>query len=117
MKIAFYGTKPYDRIWFEPMGKEYGFDIHFIEAACDRETIFMAKGHDAICVFVNDYVDAGMIDALYEMNVKAILLRCAGYNNVDVKRRRTRLLCSECPATPRRRWRNFPWPCCFRWPG
>lgn len=44
MKIAFYGTKPYDRIWFEPMGKEYGFDIHFIEAACNRETIFMAKG-------------------------------------------------------------------------
>ena len=30
MKIAFYGTKPYDKIWFEPMGKEYGFDIHFI---------------------------------------------------------------------------------------
>ncbi len=85
MKIAFYGTKPYDRIWFEPMGKEYGFDIHFIEAACDQETVFLAKGHDAICIFVNDYVDAGMIDALYEMNVKAILLRCAGYNNVDVK--------------------------------
>ena len=69
MKIAFYGTKPYDRIWFEPMGKEYGFDIHFIEAACDQETVFLAKGHDAICIFVNDYVDAGMIDALYEMNV------------------------------------------------
>lgn len=85
MKIAFYGTKPYDKIWFEPMGKEYGFDIHFIEAACNRETIFMAKGYDAICIFVNDYVDAWMINELYEMNVKAILLRSAGFNNVDVK--------------------------------
>lgn len=85
MKIAFYGTKPYDKIWFEPMGKEYGFDIHFIEAACNEETVFMARGYDAICIFVNDYVNAQMIDDLYEMNVKAILLRSAGYNHVDVK--------------------------------
>lgn len=85
MKIAFYGTKPYDKTWFEPMGKEYGFDIHFIEAACNQETIFMARGYDAICIFVNDYVNAEMIDSLYEMKVKAILLRSAGYNNVDVK--------------------------------
>lgn len=85
MKIAFYSTKPYDRTWFEPLGKEYGFEIHFIEAACSPETVFMAKGHDAICIFVNDYVNAGMIDALYDMKVKAILLRSAGYNHVDVK--------------------------------
>lgn len=98
MKIAFYGTKPYDRIWFEPMGKEYGFDIHFIEAACDQETVFLAKGHDAICIFVNDYVDAGMIDALYEMNVKAILLRCAGYNNVDVKAAEDKIVILRVPS-------------------
>ncbi len=85
MKIAFYGTKPYERTWFEPMGKEYGFDIHFIDAGCNQETVFMAKDHDAICVFVNDYINAQMIDTLYEMNVKAILLRSAGFNNVDVK--------------------------------
>ena len=85
MKIAFYSTKPYYRTWFEPLGKEYGFDIHFIEAACNRETIFMARGYDAICIFVNDYVNAEMIDDLYEMKVKAILLRSAGFNHVDVK--------------------------------
>lgn len=84
MKIAFYGTKPYDKIWFEPLGKEYGFDIHFIEASCNEETVFMAKGHEAICVFVNDTINAAMIETLYEMNVKAILLRSAGYNHVDV---------------------------------
>lgn len=85
MKIAFYSTKPYDRIWFEPMGKDYGFDIHFIEMPCNEDTVFLAKGYDAICIFVNDYVNAQMIDRLYEMKVKAILLRSAGFNHVDVK--------------------------------
>lgn len=98
MKIAFYGTKPYDKIWFEPMGKDYGFDIHFIEAACNKETIFMAKGYDAICIFVNDYVDAGMIDDLYEMNVKAILLRSAGFNNVDVKAAEDKIIILRVPS-------------------
>ncbi len=98
MKIAFYGTKPYDRIWFEPMGKEYGFDIHFIEATCNQETIFMAKGYDAICIFVNDHVDAGMIDVLYEMNVKAILLRSAGFNNVDVKAAEDKIVILRVPS-------------------
>lgn len=98
MKIAFYGTKPYDKIWFEPMGKEYGFDIHFIEAACNKETVFMAKGYDAICIFVNDYVNAEMIDELYEMNVKAILLRSAGYNNVDVKAAEDKIVILRVPS-------------------
>ncbi len=98
MKIAFYGTKPYDKIWFEPMGKEYGFDIHFIEASCNQETVFMAKGHDAICIFVNDYVNAEMIDALYEMKVKAILLRSAGFNNVDVKAAEDKIVILRVPS-------------------
>ncbi len=85
MKIMFYNTKPYDRYWFEPMAKDYGFEIHFVEMQCDEETLFLAKGYDAICIFVNDYVNAAMIEKLQEMQVKAILLRCAGYNNVDIK--------------------------------
>ncbi|MCM1159587.1 MAG: 2-hydroxyacid dehydrogenase [Roseburia sp.] len=85
MKIAFYSTKPYDRIWFEPLAKEYGFSLHFMEVPCNEETIFMAAGYDAICIFVNDYVNKEMIEKLYEMKVKAILLRSAGYNHVDIK--------------------------------
>lgn len=98
MKIAFYGTKPYDRIWFEPLGKEYGFDIHFIELPCNKDTIFLAKGYDAICIFVNDYVDAAMIDELYEMRVKAILLRSAGFNHVDVKAAEDKLVVLRVPS-------------------
>lgn len=98
MKIAFYSTKPYDRIWFEPLGKEYGFDIHFIEAACNQETVFMAKGYDAICIFVNDYVNAAMVEELYEMNVKAILLRSAGFNHVDVKAAEDKIVVLRVPS-------------------
>lgn len=85
MKIAFYGTKPYDKTWFEPLAKDYGFEIRFIELPCSEETVFLAKGYDAICIFVNDYVNAKMIDELYNLKVKAILLRSAGFNHVDVK--------------------------------
>ncbi|MBQ8188930.1 MAG: 2-hydroxyacid dehydrogenase [Lachnospiraceae bacterium] len=85
MKIAFYATKPYDRIWFEPLARKYGFSVHFIELPCNGDTIILAKGYDAICVFVNDKVDAKMIDALYDMKVKAILLRSAGFNHIDIK--------------------------------
>lgn len=85
MRIAFYGTKPYDKTWFEPLGKEYGFDIHFIELPCNHDTIGLAKGHDAVCIFVNDKMDTFMIDTLCEMGVKAILLRSAGFNHVDIQ--------------------------------
>lgn len=85
MKIAFYGTKPYDRIWFEPLAADYGFELRFIELPCKEETIALAEGYDAICIFVNDYVDKKLVDKLYEMGVKAILLRSAGFNHVDVR--------------------------------
>ncbi len=88
MKIAFYGTKPYDKIWFEPMAKEYGFEIRFIDLPCN----------DAICIFVNDYVNAKMIDQLYEMKVKAILLRSAGFNHVDVKAAEDKIVILRVPS-------------------
>lgn len=85
MNILFYGTKPYDKIWFEPMSKDYGYTIHFVEAACNEDTIGLAQGYDVICIFVNDNINKEMIDMLYDLKVKAILLRCAGYNNVDIR--------------------------------
>lgn len=98
MKIAFFSTKPYDRIWFEPMGKEYGFDIRFYEVPFQEETISLARGFDAVCIFVNDYVNADMIQSLYDMHVKAILLRSAGFNNVDVKAAEDKVLVLRVPS-------------------
>ncbi len=85
MRIAFFSTKPYDKIWFEPMGKDYGFEIHFLESPFNEETYYMAKGYDAVCLFVNDYADDTMVKKLQELGVKLILLRSAGFNNVDYK--------------------------------
>ena len=98
MKIAFFSTKPYDKIWFEPMGKDYGFDIHFYEVPFCEETIYLAGGYDAICIFVNDYVTGEMIDKLYEMKVKAILLRSAGFNHVDIKAAEDKILVLRVPS-------------------
>lgn len=98
MKIAFFSTKPYDKIWFEPMGKEYGFEIKFYEVPFREETVYLAKNYDAVCIFVNDYVTSAMIDELYEMKVKAILLRSAGFNNVDIKAAEDKILVLRVPS-------------------
>lgn len=98
MKILFYSTKPYDKVWFEPMGKDFGFDVHFVEMPCNRETIALAKGYDAICTFVNDYIDASMISRLYRMKVKGILLRCAGFNQVDLKAAKGKITVLRVPS-------------------
>ncbi len=86
MKIAFFDTKPYDKIWFEPTAKEKGFDIIFHEEKLKENTAVMAKGCDMVCIFVNDNVNASVIEILKDIGVKAILLRCAGFNNVDLKK-------------------------------
>lgn len=98
MKIAFFSTKPYDKIWFEPMGKDYGFDIRFYEMPFREETVMLARGYDAVCIFVSDYVSAQMIQQLYEMKVKAILLRSAGFNHVDVKAAEDKILILRVPS-------------------
>ena len=84
MKILFYGTKPYDKIWFEPLAEGYGCQIKFLESNLTEETAKLAAGYDGVCVFVNNVVDRPVIDELEKAKVRVILLRCAGYNNVDI---------------------------------
>lgn len=85
MKITFFGTKPYDRIWFEPLGEKYGVEIHFVESRLNQESAVLANGCEGVCIFVNDTADEATIHALYELGVRVIFLRCAGFNNVDLK--------------------------------
>lgn len=85
MKILFYGTKSYDRAVFEERCKGIGnVEIVFLESEFDYHTAKLSGGFDAICVFVNAEIDAASIERLKENGVRLILLRCAGYNNVDV---------------------------------
>lgn len=85
MKIAFYDTKPYDKIWFEPIANEKGFEIVFLEEKLNDKTAVLAKGCDAVCIFVNDDAGKNAIKTLKKIGIRAILLRCAGFNNVDLK--------------------------------
>ncbi|MCI1931821.1 MAG: 2-hydroxyacid dehydrogenase [Clostridia bacterium] len=85
MKIAFYDTKEYDRIYFDKIAPQYGFDIIYYESRLNASTAVLADGCDAICIFVSDNADKETIDKLSEYGIKVILLRCAGYDNVDLK--------------------------------
>ena len=84
MKIAFFDSKPYDIEAFEKYS-DGKIKIKFFETKLTEDTAELAAGCDAVCVFVNDTVNAAVIDKLYNNGVKAVALRCAGYNNVDVK--------------------------------
>ncbi len=85
MKIAFFDAKPYDRPSFDCYGGENGIKFKYFETKLNEDTVELAAGHDGVCVFVNDTVNAAVIDRLSELGIKYIALRCAGFNNVDVR--------------------------------
>lgn len=91
LKIAFFGTKDYDKTFFTELTKEkgqgtYNSDITFFNARLTAETVSLAQGFDAVCIFVNDDCSTPIVEKLNEYGVKLILLRCAGFNNVDLKK-------------------------------
>lgn len=85
MKIAFFDAKPYDKPSFDRYGAEYGVTFKYFETKLNEDTVELAHGFDGVCVFVNDTVNAFVIDRLVEMKVRVVALRCAGFNNVDMK--------------------------------
>jgi D-lactate dehydrogenase len=85
MKIAFYDTKPYDKPWFDALAAEYGFKIKYLDYHLNADTARFAHDCSYVCCFVNDVVDKTAIDVLAQNGVELIALRCAGYNNVDLK--------------------------------
>lgn len=85
IRVAFYDTKEYDKPSFEQYGGQHHIQLRFLETKLNEDTADLARGCDAVCVFVNDTVNSAVIDRLYELGVKMIALRSAGYNNVDVQ--------------------------------
>ena len=98
MKIAFFDTKPYDKVAFEKFEGQGGIHFKFFETKLNEDTVELADGAAAVCVFVNDTVSAPVIDRLCELGVKIILLRCAGFNNVDVRHAFGRIHVLRVPA-------------------
>ena len=85
MKILFYDTKPYDKESFQKILPSYsGITVDFLKTDISHRTVSLSKGYDAVCVFVASEVNANIVNALSENGVRLILLRCAGFNNVDI---------------------------------
>ena len=82
-KIAFFSTQTYDRDFFENKSDKHHFE--FFETRLKKNTVQLAEGYDGVCVFVNDNMNADMLKKLSDMNVGLVALRCAGFNNVDLK--------------------------------
>ncbi|KAM0432942.1 hypothetical protein ACHAPT_004647 [Fusarium lateritium] len=103
MKVAVFSTKPYDKKYLSAVvaakHSTSGIELVFHEFALNEDTVSLVDGADAICVFVNDVVNDNVISALSEFGVKAILLRCAGFNNVDLDAaQRMRIMVANVPS-------------------
>lgn len=95
-KIAFFDTKPYDRIWFDKLNKE--FDIQYFESRLRPESARLAEGCKAVCAFVNDEIGSKTVQKLADMGVEILAMRCAGYNNVSLDTARGKLRVVRVPA-------------------
>ncbi|MCC5832416.1 MAG: 2-hydroxyacid dehydrogenase [Chlamydiales bacterium] len=85
LKVAIYDTKPYDREFISKAAELNDISLNFYEFHLNKKTVESAKGHDAVCAFVNDRIDAECLEKLSRFGLKLIALRCAGYNNVDIE--------------------------------
>jgi D-lactate dehydrogenase len=85
MKVFFFSAHSYDRDSFNSVPNPDKFTFTYHSASLSSQNASIAEGYDAICIFVNDICDAEVIHILHAHGVKAILLRCAGFNNVDLK--------------------------------
>ncbi|MBC5836402.1 2-hydroxyacid dehydrogenase [Flavobacterium muglaense] len=84
-RIAFFSTQPYDKVFFDKYTTDFNFDINYIESQLNNKTVELIQDETIVCVFVNDVVDAEVIELLAQKKIKIIALRCAGFNNVDLE--------------------------------
>jgi D-lactate dehydrogenase len=85
MKIAVFNTKAYDRQFLEAANSAKKHELVFFKPRLDRDTAILAAGFPAVCVFVHDQVDARTLEILASNGTRLVALRCAGFNNVDLK--------------------------------
>ena len=85
IRIAFFDAKIYDQEFFNSENEKYGFEIKYFAPRLNPDTVKLCDGFDVVCAFVNDDVNGEVIDKLHKLGIELIALRCAGYNNVDLK--------------------------------
>lgn len=96
--IAFFDAHSYDRQSFDTWNKDFGYDIHYYHERLSLESSELTKGKEVVCAFVNDDLSAPVIDQLVKNGVKLVALRCAGFNNVDLKAAKGKLRIVRVPA-------------------
>ena len=96
-KIAFFGAKPYDIASFDKVNEKYNYDIRYYKGHLNPNNVVLTQDTDVVCIFVNP-ADAAVIDAMVDNGVKLLALRCAGFNNVDLKAAKGKLPVVRVPA-------------------
>jgi len=96
--VAFFDTKPYDRFWFDKLNEYPDIDIKYYENRLNADTAILAQGASAVIAFVTDVIDAPTIDILVDIGVKAVALRSAGFNHVDLAHAAGKLRIFRVPA-------------------
>jgi D-lactate dehydrogenase len=84
MKVAVFSTKPYDLQFLEAANAAYGHELHFLEPRLTEDTAALASGYPAVCAFVNDQLNAPVLDRLHRSGTRLLALRSAGFNHVDL---------------------------------
>jgi len=84
MRTAVFSTKSYDRQFLAPAAEAAGHEMEWFEPRLSRATCPLARGFSAICTFVNDALDATILQAIHEGGTRFVALRCAGFNQVDL---------------------------------
>jgi D-lactate dehydrogenase len=86
MKVAFFSTKSYDKQFMDKANQQFHHELTYYDTSLESSTAILANDYEAVCVFVNDKVKEETLDKLHEQGIRLIALRCAGFNNVDLKK-------------------------------
>jgi D-lactate dehydrogenase len=86
MKIAVFNARTYDTEFLDRANAQGLHELSFFESALNAKTAPLAEGCRAVCIFVNDEADADVLEALHRQGVELVLLRCSGFNHVDLSR-------------------------------
>lgn len=98
IKAVFYDIKDYDKEFFRKYGKDYDIEMKFLKEKLNEETVDLTKGYDVVCAFTNDDINENVVNGMADNGIKLLAMRCAGFNNVDLKSINNRFKVVRVPA-------------------
>lgn len=98
IKAVFYDIKDYDKEFFRKYGKDYDIEMKFLKEKLNEETVDLTKGYDVVCAFTNDDINENVVNGMADNGIKLLAMRCAGFNNVDLKSINNRFKVARVPA-------------------